>query len=62
MSRDKHTEDFREGDACDALVLGYFAFGSTGLGPPTLFLKVIPLVEYKRPFKTEGVFEKTDCL
>lgn len=48
MSRDKHTEDFRGRDACDALVLVYFAFGSTGLGPPTLFLKVIPLVEYKR--------------
>jgi len=60
MSRDKHTEDFRGRDACDALVLGYFSFGSTVLGPPTLFLKVIPLVEYKRPFKTEGVFKITD--
>lgn len=49
MSRDKHTEDFRGRDACDALVLGYFTFESTGLESTTLFLKVIPLVEYKRP-------------
>lgn len=36
MTEDKHTEVFTGRDACDALVLGYFAFGMMQLEPPTL--------------------------
>lgn len=43
-------------------MLAYSAFGCRALGPPTLFLKVILLAEYKRPFKIEGVIKKPDCL
>lgn len=42
MTGEKHTEVFTGRDACDALVLGYFAFGFTELGPPTLISESHP--------------------
>lgn len=43
MTGDKHTEVFTGRDACHALVLGYFAFRITQLGPPTLIYESHPL-------------------